>query len=587
MTLISDWSPPRHSRQSVIPTTSLTMATILDESTNMLITSTPAPKSINCSQSNTTTKQLACRRLFSEHQVHHHCGDSSVYDGVITKHHYPTQQLYHEEDEQFVLMTEWLDEGTSMVRYTSAYTSYLPSEYIVEHLEEIEEEEEGMDANGNLVTEDDERIEDMNESILLLSGVIRSEGSVDIACHPQSEQLLELDFEPITFDQYFEDEDSGSDDKTLEQIDDHQFYSINKDNSMTTNMEHLDLATSSSLGIMMSCSSSVGGTPKATSMTYGSLRRERDVGSSVFDESPCGSPCVFKQQPTKRQRLVIEDSSEGAFFSQPRLFTNMDTMKEDASLFSHSQPAKFVQPISIRPISSIFTQEVSFDITRSLSSHSPIKSILPCHASPKDAIPRVTPETVADLVHNGLMVNEHCHHKLVIIDCRYPYEYEGGHIPGAINVSSLADIDTFLSCENEETADALSKTVYIFHCEFSSERAPRMALHVRKQDRLRNAHRYPVLSVPNVYIMEGGYKSFWQLFPAHCSPPYHYRPMLDGAFKPELRACQKASKAVTRQKKAAKISENGGCGSSPVTFYAVRRGFKGQELMTSGISSEL
>ena len=65
-----------------------------------------------------------------------------------------------------------------------------------------------------------------------------------------------------------------------------------------------------------------------------------------------------------------------------------------------------------------------------------------------------------------------------IIDCRFDYEYSGGHIPGAINITSTNDIDELLlgdkirrpapSC----SGDPVKKTVLIFHCEFSVKRAP-------------------------------------------------------------------------------------------------------------------
>ena len=55
-----------------------------------------------------------------------------------------------------------------------------------------------------------------------------------------------------------------------------------------------------------------------------------------------------------------------------------------------------------------------------------------------------------------------------IIDCRYPYEYEGGHIQGAVNIYTEEGIGQLV---NEA---ATSPVVLIFHCEFSSERGPKM-----------------------------------------------------------------------------------------------------------------
>lgn len=63
-----------------------------------------------------------------------------------------------------------------------------------------------------------------------------------------------------------------------------------------------------------------------------------------------------------------------------------------------------------------------------------------------------------------------------IVDCRFEYEYEGGHIPGAINLNATAAVeDYFLGAHKPlpcESGDPVAKTVLIFHCEFSVKRAP-------------------------------------------------------------------------------------------------------------------
>lgn len=69
--------------------------------------------------------------------------------------------------------------------------------------------------------------------------------------------------------------------------------------------------------------------------------------------------------------------------------------------------------------------------------------------------------------------------RFVIIDCRFDYEYEGGHITDAINLSEMAAVDKALlgPCDlpepsTSEHGPAGGKTVLIFHCEFSAKRAP-------------------------------------------------------------------------------------------------------------------
>lgn len=168
-----------------------------------------------------------------------------------------------------------------------------------------------------------------------------------------------------------------------------------------------------------------------------------------------------------------------------------------------------------------------------------IVHVLPATASPSDAILRLTPQTMNEVLEEKYA---HRYSHLVIIDCRYPYEYKGGHIPDAINISSLDEIGSLLfkaSPKDGKINKLDSDSVIIFHCEFSSERAPRMALHVRNLDRDTNAENYPRLNYPQLYILEGGYKAFYQTFPERCDPPHEYVPMRIAKHRDELRHHQR------------------------------------------------
>lgn len=59
---------------------------------------------------------------------------------------------------------------------------------------------------------------------------------------------------------------------------------------------------------------------------------------------------------------------------------------------------------------------------------------------------------------------------------RYPYEFEGGHIKGAVNIYTCDDIirELLEAQANKQAGDSKDKreNVLIFHCEFSSERGP-------------------------------------------------------------------------------------------------------------------
>ncbi|KAF5286222.1 hypothetical protein FQR65_LT02234 [Abscondita terminalis] len=132
-----------------------------------------------------------------------------------------------------------------------------------------------------------------------------------------------------------------------------------------------------------------------------------------------------------------------------------------------------------------------------------------------------------------------------VIDCRYPYEYNGGHIEGAINLYTkeqilerLLDIEVTL----EEHMEKSSRNILVFHCEFSSERGPNLYRFLRKWDRFRNTDVYPALHYPEVYLLEGGYKRFYEQFSGMCVPEA-YLPMLHPGHSKDLKLFRAKSKS--------------------------------------------
>lgn len=127
-----------------------------------------------------------------------------------------------------------------------------------------------------------------------------------------------------------------------------------------------------------------------------------------------------------------------------------------------------------------------------------------------DSIPRITKETLLGVLDGSY---DGSFDQRMIIDCRFEYEFEGGHIDGAVNYN---DKELLTSQLFEQSLPG--KTLLIFHCEYSAHRAPIMARHVRKQDRSTNIDQYPKLSYPEVYILEGGYSQFFSQHPIRCFP---------------------------------------------------------------------
>ncbi|XP_052062001.1 M-phase inducer phosphatase 3-like [Mytilus californianus] len=139
-----------------------------------------------------------------------------------------------------------------------------------------------------------------------------------------------------------------------------------------------------------------------------------------------------------------------------------------------------------------------------------------------------------------------------IIDSRYSYEFEGGHIPGAENIHNKDDILELLKNPNTSRSDG-KRDIIIFHCEFSSERGPKMCRFLRNHDRELNADNYPSLYFPELYILKGGYKDFYGSYKTLCTP-MDYVPMLSKDHKDDLRHFRTKSKSWYAGQKRLKSS---------------------------------
>lgn len=93
-------------------------------------------------------------------------------------------------------------------------------------------------------------------------------------------------------------------------------------------------------------------------------------------------------------------------------------------------------------------------------------SILPCFSSKDDTLRRIDKSTLCQVM-DGEYKGKY--DELMVVDCRFEYEYEGGHISGAVNVNSTEALETMFF-----HAPRTEKLLIIFHCEFSAHRAPRM-----------------------------------------------------------------------------------------------------------------
>ena len=145
----------------------------------------------------------------------------------------------------------------------------------------------------------------------------------------------------------------------------------------------------------------------------------------------------------------------------------------------------------------------------------PLKTLPTEHRTPRS---RKMPfasggQLVSAVTVRDVLAGKYPQRETVIVDCRFGYEYEGGHLPGALNfppnsekalASLLFDEGGPVSRAEASDNDAL----VILHCEFSQCRAPRMAAELLKLGR----------QGIEVYVMKGGYAEFYRIFPSLCEP---------------------------------------------------------------------
>ncbi|XP_063148123.1 M-phase inducer phosphatase 3 isoform X2 [Candoia aspera] len=140
----------------------------------------------------------------------------------------------------------------------------------------------------------------------------------------------------------------------------------------------------------------------------------------------------------------------------------------------------------------------------------------------------ITTDTMVAVLHNQF---QSLIEKFYIVDCRYPYEYHGGHIKGALNIHRQDDLSELFLRKPLLRSSPQKRLILVFHCEYSSERGPKMCRYLREEDRAMNE--YPALHYPELYVLQGGYKEFFLENKELCEPQ-SYCPMDHQDFKAEM-----------------------------------------------------
>jgi len=159
-------------------------------------------------------------------------------------------------------------------------------------------------------------------------------------------------------------------------------------------------------------------------------------------------------------------------------------------------------------------------------------TLLPVHHQSPTGNKHISVETLNDVLNE-----RHCDlfDHFIVIDCRYKYEYDGGHIDGAIHVKSAKLLEALFRLMATYTDKRIA---WIFHCEYSQKRGPRAAAYFRKLDRICNQCSYPNLCFPHTYVIHGGYKTYVESINNNAA----YISMFDANYSKQMSDAQKLEK---------------------------------------------
>ena len=166
-------------------------------------------------------------------------------------------------------------------------------------------------------------------------------------------------------------------------------------------------------------------------------------------------PTKYSPLHVKRQRLFQCENVDIAAINRPPLMRSISLTSATEDSIKSALQRSSTEPDLIGDFSK------SFCLPLTTGRHQDLKS--------------VTPTTLVNLM-NGLYKDNIASYK--VIDCRYPYEFNGGHIANAMNLYTKQQIlEELLYARVKNTpleTDDSKRHVLVFHCEFSSERGPNL-----------------------------------------------------------------------------------------------------------------
>ena len=229
-----------------------------------------------------------------------------------------------------------------------------------------------------------------------------------------------------------------------------------------------------------------------------------------------------QKQQTHNEPVKVTNDPESIVFNEPVKVTNdpestvfNEPNEPSTSTISphiDSSPTQQKGSRTIRRIHSMYQTTQEKECFR-MEDNSHLKNTtITTFTLDKDHLPRIDEEQLLRILKGQ---HNQDFDEYIVVDCRFNYEFDGGHINGAINISSQDELESKFINSNIAKS---KKQLLIFHCEFSLFRGPTMAGYLRKCDRSLNRDSYPLLSFPDIVILDGGYKQFFLKYGNYCFP---------------------------------------------------------------------
>uniref|UniRef100_A0A0K0G2Y2 Rhodanese domain-containing protein n=1 Tax=Strongyloides venezuelensis TaxID=75913 RepID=A0A0K0G2Y2_STRVS len=251
-------------------------------------------------------------------------------------------------------------------------------------------------------------------------------------------------------------------------------------------------------------------TKKSEDETYSRQQpdsKKKDMCSSE------GNGCLFSKIVKKLSKdvLMTKDNVKQNILRNRVVGGNVEgqpILPQQQGLNSNSERLKCVK----RSMSTSYENTENKDVKRRKVIEEEGRKKLPVISSSQDtlvAFERVTGETLVETMKKYGKRNFAKH--FMLIDCRFPYQYEAGHIKGATNFYDITEVNDFFFPKLKRKAERVMKKTPIFY--YTESLTPEMIHVLRKSDEDKKVY-------GDIYLLDGGYEKFYsdKKFEKFCDP---------------------------------------------------------------------